>query len=582
MGKMKKLFKKNKKEKTSKKNKNVSNALNQEFDNNSYQNDFVGNNSSNNSFNSNFSNDLQTFENQPSFNPTFNPQQLNNIQDSSSLNVGKKISRRYFDPELFNTSKNEHFNPYAQSNKKDFEKEIDALIEESSIIEREKYPFEIEYSKMNNPVVVKETDSKANKLKKDVDQKSIEDFINSENKTTSIFSADKLYTEDELRIYKIPMSQTIKVFEKGLVYFKISNSKKMTAKEANILTFKNPYDIDSKFDVAKKLEELIEEENKKRATLNEVSKVNNNQNYNNGNYQNDYNYFDSGYQNNYQPVEDMNTSVNNYIDTYKQKPIYRVLDIFYEGVNSHLENISFDLLDQEIVAILSNDNNSNLILENILKGIERNNYGSIYFNNNSLNDSNKEEWVNLKDINLSDDLQVVNQNLINDISSINYLSTCLDDKNLKANAAFKKICKFFDITFNQYLLTSLVNLSKFNEFEKTNIKELDENNLGKFIAIADILINKKAVFIDKLVYGLNEQEILNLVFFLQDYITRAKISCLLVTNDARLASQIANRFIVISSNGVVADFNRWNVSDSNESLETYILDVITNSHNDSF
>ena len=480
--------------------------------------------------------------------------QSNNIIQNPN-EIGNKISRKLFTPDVFTNSQNADYNWQEKRNqinkKATITNDVNFQNNNSVIHDNNLFPFEEKYTEKNGDLFFEKKNNSSN-LKIDVDQKSINNFINSENKTHSIFSSDKLYTLEELTIYKIPLTKTYKVFEKGLVFFKIKDVKDLTAQEANVLIFKNPYDLPEKSINL----ELFKKERKNAKEIKKLNSLNNQK-------------------------SQINQNINSYSNTniaqnfsYEPKPVYRFSNISSEGEVVSLNCISFDVWSTEIIAILSTDNLSNYLFANILKEIEKPTQGSIYFNENILNNNPQVKWINLKETD-DDNKQVSKENMIKEIKQINYLDIC-DDRNTKINQAFENICNFFNVNLDRNLLDNLVQLTNFYKYIDESLINLEGISLDKFNGIADILIGKKIIFIENLINGLDDYSKQNLLSFLQNFMSNTKTASLLITNDIKDASLLSSRFVVLKDGKIFANFTRWEIPQEYNSLDMYLSDVILN------
>lgn len=390
------------------------------------------------------------------------------------------------------------------------------------------FPFEDKYTQRSGDIYYKNKND--SRLKKGVDFNTTLNYINSD-KETSIFKSDKLYTLDELKVYKIPLSKTIKVFDDGLVFFKIKESIDLTPQEANVYVFKKPYDISkvtSSFD-------------NNLGYTQQVNEFNFAQNFNSS-----------------------NVSPN-------PKLLYRVSNISFQNQNGILSNVSFDIFGSEITAILSLDNLSNFLLENVLKGVYKSFQGSIYFNESILPNNYQTKFVNIGDS--------VNRNskssILKHISHINYLRLCSIDPKTKVGPAFEIVCGFFGIQLNRNLFGNLLQLTNFLKLTQSSVKDLQGLELDKFNTILDLLLGRKIIFIESLIADLDNLTKQNLLAFLHNYITATSTACLLVTNNIQDACMFADKFIVIKSGSVFANFTKWDVP-QNEPLDSYLVNVIYN------
>lgn len=410
------------------------------------------------------------------------------------------------------------------------------------------FPFEDKYTQKSGDIFFKNKNE--SRLKKEANFSSTRDFINDETKADSIFKSDKLYTLDELKVFKIPLTKTVKVFDKGSVFFKMKESIDLTPQEANVYVFKHPYDIS----------EILSDSF--ASDLNQLQAQTNPFNYGNQ-------YFGG--------VDNI-VSGNNHL--FEPKLLYRISNVSFQNENGILSNVSFDIWCSEIVAILSLDNSSNYLLTNVLKGLYKFNQGSIYFNNSVLYDNNnKQDEL----INLTNDFNNQNAkiNLLKNISQINYLNLC-GDQNIKVGTAFEIICNYFGVELNRNLFGNLLQLTNFLKLTEVRVKDLQGIDLEKFNVISDFLIGKKIIYIESLFADLDFESKQNLLAFLHSHIVYTSTACLLVTNNIQDAAMFADRFIVIKGGVVAANFTKFDVDPNQNSLENYLANVIYNNQNPIF
>lgn len=400
------------------------------------------------------------------------------------------------------------------------------------------FPFENKYTERTGDIFYK--DRNDSRLKKDVDFKAAVEYINSD-KTDSIFKTDKLYTLNELKIYKIPLTKTVKVFDNGLVFFKIKDSIELTPQEANVYVFKNPYDIEN-------------------IPINFDSNIN---------------LFNNSTQNSDSYNDNLDEFSNFSFNPSNPKLLYRIANISFQNQNGALNNITFDIFGSEIIAILSSDNLSNYLLGSILKGIYKSSQGSIYFNESILSDSYQTKLVNLSNNSYN---QFFKANMLKYLSQINYLGVCSINQNSKVSEAFEKICGYFGIQLDRNLFGNLLQLTNFLKFVQIDVKDLKGTDLDKFNAINDLLLGRKVIFVESLIIDLDDLSKQNLLTFLHNYMMTFSTACLLITNDVHDASIFADRFLVIKGSKIYANFTKWDIPE-NDSVENYLINVVYNNQN---
>lgn len=369
-----------------------------------------------------------------------------------------------------------------------------------------KFPFEDKYFERSGNIFY--SDNNESRLKKGVDFNTTFSYINGD-KNSSIFKSDKLYTLNELKVYKIPLSKTIKVFDNGMVFFKVKESKELTPQEANVYVFKNPYNL-----------------------------------------------FDDILDNNVNIFQKTNgfNSTQNFTNNVSSTPklLYRISNISYQNQNGVLNNVSFDVFGSQIITVLSVDKLSNFLLGNILKGVYKITQGSIYFNESILTNNYQTKLVNIGN---ALDNKNSKSNMLKHLSFINYLGLCSIDPTTKVGPAFEIICSFFGVQLNKNLLGNLLQLTNFLKSAQSTIKELQGIELDKFNTILDLLLGRKLIFIESLIANLDNLSKQNLLTYLHNYISVSSTACLLITNNIQDACLFADKFIIIKD-GRIIDFTK--------------------------
>lgn len=208
-----------------------------------------------------------------------------------------------------------------------------------------------------------------------------------------------------------------------------------------------------------------------------------------------------------------------------------------------LEDVSFDIYSDEIVALLGSNGAGKTTLVNTIMGIIKHQAGTIKYHNDnkSINDFISAQFQDLKfpqGLNVKDMIEF----------ELNMGSNKIDAPSLQA----------------------MLDTFKLTEFLNKSVSKLSGGQQQRLNVILAMVNKCKVIFLDEFTTGLDIASKYQITEFIYKFCKEHEISVVLISHDIEAIERLADRFIVIANKQVVVDASKKAVLGWYKSIEEFL------------